>query len=1248
MSGQPEQELRALLFGQEDAGRQAAPEPALLELLAPLLPESLLPYAFSLATHIWDYGLRSRVLRVLIDRAASPPDPIGRLSSIMPLDLLQEMLPQLVHLSPEQVLEAVLAPDDEWDRKELLLAIIPELPEEMIGRLQGMLEHILSDIGYRCEVMVALAPRLSDSEREALLQETVRQARAAPPQDRDDALNEIAPALRDLGHAELALQAALALESEAVKADLLASLAPHLSEANLKRGLSAARRFRDEETRIATTLALAGRLPAPKRSRILEERRAETLAIRDRTERSVALGRLAPHLARAGLTAAALDAARRMRRGDRRLGEVLAAVAPCLALSELEATLELTAQLPRVGPRFDALRGLLPRLAELGRTDTALDMAGDWSGERQATLLAELLPHVPPETRPNLLARALQALDDIGDVEERAGHVVELASRLADLGYPEGAMQAASATNNEAYGARAYLRILPTLPTELRSEAVERARYLAPVIRDQRERTLAVGQVASYLAGSAQEEVLGWTRDMLRHLDGEWQRASVAARLIESLPADAAERLARQIAEPAGEEAVSAAGISSARLAALLDELSPAASEQILTETLSRIRERYAGGESDMQEVPASAIAGEILSELSRKQALVGRPRMEDDEEALLTADDDDIALPVDEELVEERVVSTGFAADASPADPLEPDFPLATDAPYWFWLEVGEPVAGSIEITPTDLPAEAVPAGALLQVALFGFPGEIEITPAADVGELQLLGRNTVRVVRQPAEDVPASAEMLEKRLFFPIRTPAGEGVYRLRCNIYYGRMLIQSRLVRARARRQSRPEHGALQSTVDFTLTHSLEPAGLAHFAPHRLSLIMNDSGRDTHGFHFFGADNFKNSAFIDGQGLQHLIDIARGSLRKATWGSEADWSGEAYRYDTSPDLGRLAVDLLDLARKGYDLYDAIINDLAGSSGAADTLAELMRTPGVIQIALVHSARHYVPAALIYDHPLDTDVGDYSLCPTFKDAFQGAQSLEDCACFQGECPSRGDDTVVCPSGFWGFRHALGLPLSINAAPDLTPEIPYRENPRFAVCVWAGPDFTQRADHEAALQALPPGLSWSHAVDRGTVFTLLLTAAPHVVYFYCHGGVKANGTPYIQVGSPAQRGLITRSNIRSKGIRWGVPAGSPRPLVFINGCHTTALEPETALDFVGAFVENAAASGVMGTEITVFEPLACAFGEEFMRRLLAGSPVGEAVRGARLALLKAGNPLGLAYVPFATADLKLVKNLQE
>jgi hypothetical protein len=103
------------------------------------------------------------------------------------------------------------------------------------------------------------------------------------------------------------------------------------------------------------------------------------------------------------------------------------------------------------------------------------------------------------------------------------------------------------------------------------------------------------------------------------------------------------------------------------------------------------------------------------------------------------------------------------------------------------------------------------------------------------------------------------------------------------------------------------------------------------------------------------------------------------------------------------------------------------------------------------------------------------------------------------------------------------------------------------------------------------------------------------------------------------------------------------------RPLVFINGCRSTELEPGEAHDFVSAFVIEPRASGVIGTEVAISEELAQPFAECFFEQMMAirsdgrSEGIGEAVRRARLHLLGTGNPLGLVYIPFIQADVRLI-----
>ena len=799
-------------------------------------------------------------------------------------------------------------------------------------------------------------------------------------------------------------------------------------------------------------------------------------------------------------------------------------------------------------------------------------------GELEPTLLLALLPVLPEQ----LLGPAIEIAAHIEDQPLRDDVWEQLAYRLAALGHGPEALEAARAIEDEERRAGTLVELAWRLPESLLEEALEAARE----IEDSWARSKALTGLASYLAEPELEE-------------------------------------APEPAPPKG------FGFLDTTPSRGLEEPLPSPPEPLLPEEPEEALEEAGPAEVRVER------AHELLAEAP-----------EDERSTLLK---EALRGLQDRVGTQERIVSTGFAPDPQPDAPLEPDTPLACDQSYYFWLEVGSPVAESIEETPTPLPVEHLPPEARLKVALFTFEDEIEITPGADVGELQLLPDGSVRVARQPTQPpvTPQDPDLPKRRLFFPVRAPKREGVFRLRCNIYYEQILVQSRLIHAHTMREPHPVEHALCSVLEYTLTHTLQPGHLTRLAPHRLSLMLNsnDDGDQTslgtHSFRFFGMQEFKSNASFDGQELQDLIEQARGALRRAAWGDEGPWKkGKSYRYAKPRDLEQLRGDLVRLAVRGYRFYDVIINRLVGGFDQAEELADLMRQSGLVQIAIKGSARYVLPAALVYDYGFDTnaDLASYTLCPAFLDALYGQSPLEECECFKGNCPSRGKETVICPSGFWGYRHCLGMPLSVGNAPDAPPEITYQQGPELTVGVSTDRDFRQRPAHVETLQTLHVGLDWNYAATRNDTLRLLKETKPHLVYFYCHGGI-ANNVPYIQVGPEDERG-ITRDNLRFKRIRWD----DTRPLVFINGCHTTALTPEVALEFVSAFVENAAASGVMGTEITVFEPLACAFAEGFLRRFLSGIPIGEAVRGTRLALLKAGNPLGLVYIPFVMAGLHLVE----
>jgi hypothetical protein len=182
----------------------------------------------------------------------------------------------------------------------------------------------------------------------------------------------------------------------------------------------------------------------------------------------------------------------------------------------------------------------------------------------------------------------------------------------------------------------------------------------------------------------------------------------------------------------------------------------------------------------------------------------------------------------------------------------------------------------------------------------------------------------------------------------------------------------------------------------------------------------------------------------------------------------------------------------------------------------------------------------------------------------------------------------------------------------------------------------WRGSDFVLSDEHLRGL-AGRFGARYEQAENRAQMLERLCRCNAGVIYLYCHGGIDPSGDPYVLVGEDPLS-PITVDNLAMLPIDWS----ESRPLVFVNGCHTTALEPRRALQFVDELVREAHAVGVIGTEITIFEPLAVAFAEKFLGKYEAGSDVGSAIRDARLELLgEQLNPLGLLYIPYVLSTVR-------
>jgi hypothetical protein len=590
------------------------------------------------------------------------------------------------------------------------------------------------------------------------------------------------------------------------------------------------------------------------------------------------------------------------------------------------------------------------------------------------------------------------------------------------------------------------------------------------------------------------------------------------------------------------------------------------------------------------------------------------------------------------ETVQDDNRISTGFSRMDSPTVALSPHHPLEAAKELYFWFEVGLPVHGGIEVSPIYAPD--LGSGAEIVVALFGQPNAILVSRGE--GRLRL-ERGAGRVVQQP-EELAWTDAVQKRRLFFRLVTPEAPGQYAFRCNLYHEGLLVQSLRVTARvgdAGGVGRP----LRTELDYVLSHSLHSEQLSKLGPHRLSVLGNQED-GTHGFRFYGAGEVRGSAYLDTAEVQDFLNQARKAYRNLSWGSPTAFDPEhppAYRYNGAEGFDQLARDLVALAKVGFGIWASVAGRLAldedGSPFAREKLQAHMRPPGGrVQLALKRSSRHALPVALFYDHPLDDQLPTESLrlCPAFT-AAPHADPLQT-PCFQGDagCPRCDDMTVVCPSGFWGFRHTIGIPVTMAAKGGDAPVHLAHGPPRFAALVWAESDFTKRDDHLRTLSALY-GNGYDEARTREKALRLLKSDEANVLYFYCHGGVDNNGNPLLRVGN-LQDPAIAVSNFAGYQILWK----RNHPLVFINGCHTVDVEPARALHFVDELVRNVGAAGVIGTEVTIFEGLAVSFASRFFEHL-RDADLGEAMRRARLELLgQQRNPLGLLYVAYAMSSLRM------
>lgn len=147
------------------------------------------------------------------------------------------------------------------------------------------------------------------------------------------------------------------------------------------------------------------------------------------------------------------------------------------------------------------------------------------------------------------------------------------------------------------------------------------------------------------------------------------------------------------------------------------------------------------------------------------------------------------------------------------------------------------------------------------------------------------------------------------------------------------------------------------------------------------------------------------------------------------------------------------------------------------------------------------------------------------------------------------------------------------------------------------------------------------------------------------IEHFSCHHvrGKTKSAPDIVRLKPPgwfASRIPITASDLKKRSYGMEAKGG----LVFLNACGTGPVSPRAVSSFASELYE-CGRTAIVATWCDVPDSVAAFMSTYFYDALFSGASVGEALRRARLQLLrKKNNPLGLLYTVYGDADYRLVE----
>lgn len=504
------------------------------------------------------------------------------------------------------------------------------------------------------------------------------------------------------------------------------------------------------------------------------------------------------------------------------------------------------------------------------------------------------------------------------------------------------------------------------------------------------------------------------------------------------------------------------------------------------------------------------------------------------------------------------------------------------------------------------------------------------------------------------PGEEHTCSETERFPNLYFDARTPKQTGLGRIRIAVYYQNNLIQSQLLRAQVLKTERSSTGEVGqrktrycSLIDYSLTATLRD--LDSLQPRTLNILTNANANGTHKIVINGAlDDAVWFNLTDGQ-MGNAINAVRDKLTTIHVRKFGGQLGAEVQYENLYDANNakkkdaFIADLKGLASLGKLLWDLL---LTGKPDQKRKLREeILKEPSTIQVSRIAGSQFIFPWLLVYDIPVESDIKKLTPCRLLTEWDQAPARIDQ---EKPRCPyeSEHKKNTICPFGFWGFRHTIEQPPSMPENRNLPTKIATSNHPpKLVVGISLDLDNRLTTSHLTNI-----GKDLTHlTVVSGNSLVLIAEALSNpkleLVYFYCHGQRESlpgssSPLPYLGVG----KGEILSTGDLST---WGIADWDNQhwretsPLVFINGCHTAEITPESLANFVDTFTDLYAA-GVIGTEVLVHQQVAGEAGLEFLNSFQNNKSVSKALQSMRLKFLLKGNLLGLAYTAYCSSDLQL------